>query len=390
MAVRPRHRKRKADAMPVTVYFATNRQPVLDAAGNIAGFGADPGPIDGYAVRFGKAEVTVDLAAATNTMVPGSLYVAPEILTPPPQVAPTFGSHTIFDQVRRDMKNHARPTIVFIHGFANTFQASIERGGWNAAFLAAGGFDANMFVFSWPSGGDLVVGEPLPYAAYEHDRGTAASAGPAIARTMRILHDFVDGLDPSDRCQQELHLLCHSMGVYALRNGLQAWLSLPARVSPRTSATQSSIRRLSSIAAPGAVPTDVRRTFDRIVLAAGDEDDDTFDDVAKMELLPRLGNAVTVYHNRKDWVLNTLSSVTKFNGPRLGTNGPDNMGTISDKVTAVDVTDIDDFGQDPEGHQYYRIFPEIRDDLVGVFSGKLPTQFPKRQFLAQGRWLLTK
>ncbi len=374
----------------ITVYFATNRQPTLDAGGNIVGFGDDPGPVDGYAVRFGKAEVTVDLAASTNTMVAGSLYVAPEILTPAPGVAPLFGSQTIFDQVRAEMLGGAKPTIVFIHGFANTFQDAIERGGWNSAFLAAGGFAANMFVFSWPSGGDLVVGEPLPYVAYDHDRGTAASAGPAIARTLRILHDFVDGLDPGNRCLQELHLLCHSMGVYALRNGLQAWLNLPPPPPPMIPGSPRSIRSLASIATPGVAPTDVRRTFDQIVLAAGDEDDDTFDDPSKLELLPRLGNAVTVYHNRKDWVLNTLSSVTKFNGPRLGTNGPDNMGSISDKVTAVDVTDIDDYGQDPEGHQYYRIFPEIRDDMIGVFSGRRPTQFPKRSYLSEGRWLLNK
>jgi esterase/lipase superfamily enzyme len=107
-------------------------------------------------------------------------------------------------------------------------------------------------------------------------------------------------------------------------------------------------------------------------------------------MLPRLGNAVTVYHTRKDWVLNTLSSKTKFNGPRLGANGPDNMSAISDKVSAIDVSDVFDYGDDAEGHQYCRKVPAIRDDIVAVLSGKRPTQIPNRSPLAQGRWLLTK
>jgi esterase/lipase superfamily enzyme len=51
-------------------------------------------------------------------------------------------------------------------------------------------------------------------------------------------------------------------------------------------------------------------------------------------------------------VLNTLSAATKFNGPRLGNDGPDNMGTISAKVSAVDVNDVISFEQEPENHQY--------------------------------------
>src|SRR6266404_8998436 len=53
-------------------------------------------------------------------------------------------------------------------------------------------------------------------------------------------------------------------------------------------------------------------------------------------------------------VLNTLSAATKFNGPRLGSDGPDNMGSISDKVTAVDVSEVVSIAQEPENHQYYR------------------------------------
>jgi esterase/lipase superfamily enzyme len=370
----------------ITVYFATNRQPVLAADGkSIIDFGSDPGPISGYAVRFGQAQVAVDLSAATNVLVAGSLFVAPEVLTPAPGVAPQFGSRTIFDALRKDMAaKGGRPTLVFIHGFSNSFRDSVERAGWNSAFLAAGGFDANIFVFSWPSqGGELGGAIPLPYVDYEHDRGTAAAAGPAIARTLKILYDYVDSLDRQQWCFQQLNLLCHSMGVYALRNGLQAWLRLPdqSMIPPTVSA-------LTYVDRSERSPIAVRRTFDQIVLAAGDEDDDAFDDPAKLQMLSRLGNGITVYHTTKDWVLNTLSSKTKFNGARLGTNGPDNMAEISDKVGAVDVSDVFTLGDDFEGHQYYRKVPVIRDDMAAVFNGKRPTDIPNRKFLMTGRWAL--
>jgi esterase/lipase superfamily enzyme len=284
------------------------------------------------------------------------------------------------------MADNGRPTIVFIHGFSNSFQDAIERAGWISTFYAAGGFKADIFVLTWPSRGSVLGNVPLPYVDYEHDRGTAAASGPAVGRTFRMLYDFVDNLSRDQWCNQELHLLCHSMGCYVLRNGLQAWLKLP---DPADAALGAPVRSLTYVDRAVRDPIMVRKTFDQIVLAAADEDDDAFDDPNKLGMLPRLGNAVSVYHTRKDWVLNTLSSKTKFNGPRLGTNGPDNMSAISDKVSAIDVSEVFDYGEDIEGHQYYRKIPAIRDDIVAVLSGKRPIDIPGRLALSAGRWLLT-
>jgi esterase/lipase superfamily enzyme len=88
-------------------------------------------------------------------------------------------------------------------------------------------------------------------------------------------------------------------------------------------------------------------------------------------------------------VLNTLSAKTKFNGPRLGTDGPDNMGSISDKVSAVDVSDIIDVAEDIESHQYYRVFPAVRNDIVAVISGSRPGEISNRAAVSEGRWRLT-
>jgi esterase/lipase superfamily enzyme len=208
-----------------------------------------------------------------------------------------------------------------------------------------------------------------------------------MARTIRILHNYVDSLPDEQRCRQPIHLLCHSMGNFALRHGLQALLTLP-EPTLQTTDDAASIRPLTFLDRAAPSPVIVRRTFDQIVLAAADEDDDAFDDLRKFQPLPRLGRAVTVYHTPRDWVLSTLSAETKFNGPRLGTDGPDNMGTISDKVSAVDVSDVIDVREDVESHQYYRIFPAVRDDIVAVLSGTRPERIANRVRVSEGRWRL--
>jgi esterase/lipase superfamily enzyme len=364
----------------VTVYFATNRKPITDSAGRITDFTADLGPVSGLNVRYGQAQVDVDVARRRKSIVAGSLNVADETLFGPVDSTPVLGSNTIFDAIRADMCK-GKPTIAFIHGFSNSFTDAIERAGWILAFY---GIDANMFVFTWPSKGSAGP-IPLPFVDYAHDRSTAAASGPAIARTIRRLYDYVDKLEREQRCDQSIHLLCHSMGNYVLRNALQALMRLPDASAGGT----GDVGALSSLSADEPDPSVLRRSFDEIVLAAADEDADAFDDPLKLKYLPRLGRRVTVYHSPKDWVLNTLSATTKFNGPRLGNDGPDNMATISDKVTAVDASVVLSLEQDPENHQYYRVFPAVRYDIVAVLKGTPQEQVRNRTAISAGRWRIT-
>ncbi len=90
-------------ATTVTVYFATNRQPLTDGSDKIIGFSSELGPIGGLDVRYGRAEVEVDLKKGTNTMVPGSLEIAAQKLIFAAGEAPVLGSKTIFDAIRADM-----------------------------------------------------------------------------------------------------------------------------------------------------------------------------------------------------------------------------------------------------------------------------------------------
>jgi esterase/lipase superfamily enzyme len=373
-----------------TVYFATNRIPITRGSRpaqreDIVDFGDELGPINGIAVRYGSIDIDVDLTKGNAddgaAIVAGSLSVAPERLVGPSSFrAPVLGSHTIFDAVRTTMMTDHKPTLAFIHGFSNEFDAAASRAGWVGELYASRGIDMTMFMFTWPSRQSLSLG-PLPYVDYEHDRRTAAASGLAIARTLRTLQSYVDGLAKEQHCEQPIHLLCHSMGNYVLRHSVQALLRSPdPTTNPGTGAELADIGR--------ADPATLRRIFDQIVLAAADEDDDAFDDPQKLKFLPRIGAGVTVYHTGDDWVLSTLSRYTKFNGPRLGNDGPDNMSNISDKVSAIDVSDVLPADRDVQHHQYYRANPLVADDIVAVLRGVRPGEIAGRVPTAEGRWHL--
>src|SRR5262245_57353242 len=108
----------------VTVYFATNRQPLTGNGDDIIGFSSELGPTDGLDVRYGRAQVDVDIKKRTSTIVPGSLEVADQQLIFPAGGAPVLGSKTIFDGIRANMTDANRSTIAFIHGFSNSFTDS--------------------------------------------------------------------------------------------------------------------------------------------------------------------------------------------------------------------------------------------------------------------------
>ena len=55
------------------------------------------------------------------------------------------------------------------------------------------------------------------------------------------------------------------------------------------------------------------------------------------------------------------------------TGATDNTGSISDKVSAIDVSAVISFEQEPENHQYYRVFPAVRDDIVAEHTAATQT-----------------
>jgi len=131
-------------ATTVTVYFATNRQPLTDGGDRIVGFTSELGPTAGLDFRYGRAQVEVDLKNNQSTFVPGSLEVAEQKLLFAAGGNRCSKVRRSFDAIREDMAKSKRPTITLIHGFSNSFADAIERAGWILVFY---GIDAN--IFAW-------------------------------------------------------------------------------------------------------------------------------------------------------------------------------------------------------------------------------------------------
>ena len=338
------------------VYFGTNRKPNRKKSPDDFGTGFSE---DGLAnLRFGMSEVT------GNNLDKFDLYVAPERLKIDYErkvkgaSGSVLGSQNVFQRVRDKMIQHARDTVVFVHGYNVSFREALT----SAARLKqnfstdAGGPGINVVLFSWPSDGSM-----MPYIAYGNDRQDAAASGPAFARGLLKLADFLRGSTPAEVCNQRLHLVAHSMGNYVLRHTVQEYV----KQSPGRPA----------------------RLFDEVFLMAADEDNDAFEYDHKLKPLPMLAKRVNVYFNNNDRAM-AVSDKTKGNPDRLGDDGPRLPRGIPGKVSLVDVTPVvDGLVQ----HSYFLDTPQVVADMRAVLAGQPSDAIERRHYVQEtNRYRLTK
>jgi len=339
----------------VQIYFVTNRNYV--ANNKQAVFGPHFNPDGVAALRFGKAMFEVKGNDASLRSI--DVYPDAKVL-PGTTTVPAAGSGSFLDDLRKDMKGN-RDTLVFIHGFNVSFLEALTAG----ALVAAGLKKMNLVVFSWPSDG-----KALPYMSYYSDREDARASGPALARAYLKLFDFIrelreeevhrletagaDSTEETELCQQCIHLLAHSMGNYVLRHGIQA------------------IRAKD--------PRKMVRMFDQVIMAAPDEDDDTFEHDEKLRILPMLARRITVYHNRKERAL-VISDKTKANPDRLGSEGPRMLDLLPKKVVLVDCSRIAQAADPRVLHSYYIRSPSAAADIRSVLADQEDTMIGNREVI---------
>lgn len=331
---------------PTTVYFATNRNPILKD-GKIIDFGKGFSAEGTSDLRFGQALVDID----ENSF---SMEIAPNL--------PAEGSAAIYTNVKKKMRDQSRSTLIMIHGYATSFAQAIM--GAAKTKKAYGQANLNVFMFSWPSDG-----KNFPPQAYADDRHDAKTSGLAFARGIMKLIDFLSEGDP---CGQKVHLLSHSMGNYVLRHAVQAMIQ------------QTN----------GSLP----RIFENIFSMAADEDYDAFDPMPgkdgakepKWERLPELARQVHVYFNNHDHALNVSSSpIGKGNPDRMGSDGPAKPMNLPSKVTLIDVSNTDRFLLDAIGHGYYDSQEKVVADVLQVIAGAEARKIPGREYdPARNRYLI--
>lgn len=260
-------------------------------------------------------------------------------------------STAAFREIKVEMEQ-AKDVVVFIHGFkvnwhnavgsALSLQFMLNR----KTIMTDNSVEVRVVLFSWPSDG-----KAIPFASYWSDRADAEASGKSIGRGLLTLSNFLRKLhkDADDQidvlCDQNMHLLCHSMGNYALQNALLKMIE----ESPEQS---------------------LPKIFRHIFLCAPDVDDNVFELGKPMERLHELSLNVSIYFNAGDLAL-SVSDKTKGNADRLGQIGISREGQVHRKVHEIDCSDI--VGGLAE-HSYYLwaiINEDIRQSIDGLaFNGE--------------------
>ena len=341
------------------VYFATNRNVLREASKERFGtrFHAD-GP---QFYRVGRAEVK-----KTDSKDPDKQYEMTKVVVARESVKGepvTLGSSEIWKRLQKKMLGDKRDVLIYIHGFASGFPDSAARAAQLAdvySITRPNGdvYQPYMFMFSWPSNGKVT-----PPWEYFSDRDDAEASGKAMARALiRLLKFLNETREGGVKCEQQLHLVAHSMGAWALRHTVQGMRSLIGDDA-------------------------LRPVFDNVFLMAADEDDDTLESANehKLGLLPKIARRVHVYHSADDGAL-IISDKTKLNPDRLGFNGPRTFSGLSTRITAIDCALVDKTKLLHVNHQYYRISPEVIHDVRAVLSGvERREKMPWREVVEPGR-----
>ena len=255
----------------------------------------------------------------------------------------------MFTNVREEMKRLQQDCIIYIHGYNCSFEDAIR----STAQLKSLYQDKILFLFTWPSDGEMLL-----YKPYMSDRDDARASGAALGRGLQRLAEYLRKTPKDDYCYQSIHLFAHSMGSYALRHALQSIKSSAGNY--------------------------IRRLLDQIILFAADEDDDSFEFDYKFQPLPDMARRVSVYHNAGDKAL-VLSDVTKGNPDRLGASGPRNTRLLPDKVSVINCAPVLDWLRDPDGHTYYLHDPTVRKDVIAVLTGTDPHEISTREYQPESR-----
>ena len=292
------------------ISFVTNRHYANGAFGTT--FPKIPGDL-----RVGVVEVNGNNTVSKPVVFPNN---------------PKKGSMALFDELRGDMKTCGRDTVIYIHGFNNDFNESMQEG---AELSRALGDAYNVVVFSWPSNGKTL--------SYYPDRHDAEMSGLGFARGLLKFKDFIDQLSKESACERKIHLIAHSMGNYVLRHALQ---------------------KMKQIEGYAAAP----RLFDQVVLAAADEDADALTLEHKLGNLSNLCGRLNVYFNNGDTAL-VVSDKVKGNPDRLGHDGPAKPWEITQKTVLIDASLVVTGGIDMQ-HAYIRKHAKVVADLAQVLTGK--------------------
>lgn len=316
------------------VYFATNRRKDASKPG---GFGTDIVPMDRSAVLYAIADVQGTDLVDENS---GTIASITE------QAAGGYSDDAV-EQIVGAGKN----LLVFIHGFANSFEDGVKHAAFNADWLRQ------------RDCGGRRDGARVLLAFGRRARGLAAAS-----RAGGLFQRSVAGW----QVRLPSRLFSQQHRPVAAR--------LPEEAAKRSNVPGGA--QHGQLCPAGSRAVVVRQSrlgrdlmFDEAILAAADEVNDTFErpNGGRLSNLPKLAKRITVYYSRKDVAMyvSTTLNLTK----RLGFDGPGekrNHATYPpSRFRIADCTEVNDFDllNPPDAtHQYYRRSMIVRADIAKVMN----------------------
>jgi len=187
-----------------------------------------------------------------------------------------------------------------------------------------------------------LIGPPFIWSDYKRDQIVAGQSGMHVKNFFEQLRPLLRRARASgSRC----YLLCHSMGNWALQAAVESWFS------------------------HGNAAAEL---FDEAILAAADEQFDSFDFPmpGRLSGLPSLARHVSVLYSKADAVL-MLSVAVNLGVRRLGQEGPHNRADPAEfppsRFRMIDCTAYRDYAFDiASSHQYYRRSRQARLDIISL------------------------
>ena len=345
----------------MNVYFATNRNlvarnntPVFSLRG--PKFGIHPSDF-----RVGTAMVEirrgdpVDGERLNDTIHYQSAQIEPQRRNQNGRFA-LRGSKRLFRDMAENLLPSAnnqnegirRSVLVFIPGFNNSFEESIEGGAALANLYSSHDHHLIPFVFSWPSDGEFGTNY------YRSDRKDSEASGDAGARVLERFLRYVNMIGSAEQCSLSAFLVAHSMGAYVLRFSLQEL-----------------VRRNSPLAP----------FFNTTLLIAADVDYDALEKSEKLLPIGRLTREVVVYANKND---KALTKATDLNDriERMGLVGlaPRAHELLPIPLSTVLCHKADNFSnRNNSGHHYYRHSVVGVKDIKAVLNQIDPDEIPDRE-----------
>ena len=264
------------------------------------------------------------------------------------------GSAAFFNDLYKSMNtkdNVANDVLVYIHGFNNDLMAAIEQvKQLEEAYVHANSPIKHIVLFTWPSCKSLVD--------YRPDARDAEISGYALGRAFMKLSKFFDeffGEHENDECDNNIHLMCQSMGNRVWENAVQMILE------------QGGTTKL----------------FNQIILTGCDIDNTALEPPNPLSKIIYFCKRAHIYYDVNDKALG-ISQTTKNSIDRLGKTGPHNNKTIPKNVYVVDTSEVSDIKGTQEKlvrHWNFRSSGSVIKDMTAVLKGEHSERITQREYL---------